>query len=521
MLLVLFITFLALFVHFWRRSSCKPPNFPPGPPRYPIVGSAPFMKPNNSSKPSIFWAICKFAREYGSIFGFYLGQYKTVVLTDYEDIKEVLNKDEASHRPPITGHKLRPGWESAADVDPELNKHQPPGVIFSNGKFWKEQRRYILRNLRDFGFGKASMEETLHEEVQKLIDHLNQYNGQALNLNRATNVSILNALWNILVGEKLELGDPRLAELLQVVDDLVRLGGGPVSPIAAILPHKDMVYWPLIKDVVGIKYPEKAINAMRDFILPYVKAHKASVDADNVRDFMDLFLLEIQKSTDPTSSFYGKNGDNALINDMIDLFIAGMETTTSSLLWSILYLLHFPECQAKIHEEIDRLVGYDHLPSLSDQADLHYTNAFLSESLRFTSFAPMAIFHYTSKDIPLKGYTIPKNSILISSLYHVLYDATHFEEPEVFNPSRFLDSNGKFMPDERVVAFGIGKRICLGKSLAEKEYFLFFAGLMQHFCVKKVPGVELPSIGVEDTLISGFLRAAPLFETIIEARRME
>ena len=102
----------------------------------------------------------------------------------------------------------------------------PITVLYSfvsiQGRYWKEQRRYLLRNLRDFGFGKSSMEDTFHEEVQKLIDHLKSKSGKVMTLNRVMNISILNALWYILVGEKLQLDDPKLENMLEAFDNLLR-----------------------------------------------------------------------------------------------------------------------------------------------------------------------------------------------------------------------------------------------------------------------------------------------------------
>ena len=62
---------------------------------------------------------------------------------------------------------------------------------------------------------------------------------------------------------------------------------------------------------------------------------------------MDVYLSEISKTSNIKSSFYGKRGEESLISTMTDLFLAGTETTTSSLLWAILCLLHYPEVQAK------------------------------------------------------------------------------------------------------------------------------------------------------------------------------
>ncbi len=68
-------------------------------------------------------------------------------------------------------------------------------MIFSHGPYWKELRRFLLRNLRDFGFGKSSMENLFLEEITKLNRKLGENVGQPIDLNGIMNVSIVNALW--------------------------------------------------------------------------------------------------------------------------------------------------------------------------------------------------------------------------------------------------------------------------------------------------------------------------------------
>ena len=75
------------------------------------------------------------------------------------------------------------------------NHGRPPGVVFSQGSYWKETRRFLLRNLRDFGFGKSSMEELLQDEVQKLCQALSKTTDEPKDVMRVFNVSIINSLW--------------------------------------------------------------------------------------------------------------------------------------------------------------------------------------------------------------------------------------------------------------------------------------------------------------------------------------
>jgi len=98
------------------------------------------------------------------------------------------------------------------------------------------------------------------------------------------------------------------------------------------------------------------------------------------------------------------------------------------------------------------------LPSLDDKNEMHYTQAFLLEAMRFASLVPNSVFQCSVKDFEYKGYKIPKDTMLISSLYHVMHDPENFKDPESFIPERFLNQEGNFVKDEKVVPFGIGKR---------------------------------------------------------------
>ena len=110
-----------------------------------------------------------------------------------------------------------------------------------------------------------------------------------------------------------------------------------------------------------------------------------------------------------------------------------------------------------------------------------------------------------------------QGSMIFANILHVHYDSEYWPNPEEFNPDRFIDSETKtFKANERLIPFSIGKRYCLGQSLAEKEYFLFFAGLLQKFQFQAVK--PLPKYGRESGTIQGTLRTCPHFNTIIKKR---
>ena len=296
---------------------------------------------------------------YGNIVGFYVGNEPTVIITDFEVIKTLLKQDEVAARPSLKHFEdIRPGtWT----MDTE-NSGAWPGLMFSRGNYWEEQRRFTLRSLRDFGFGKLSMEDTLLDEVDKFYNYIcSTADGQPIDINSSINISIVNALWFILVGEKLELSDPKLQKIVYMADCIAR-SPFPTSGIASMLPLPGMIRWPVISDLLLNLHDFKdGTSTLTEFVQPYIAEHQSSLNPDNTRDFLDAYLVECMKQeSNVNSNFNGERGKYALLNIVIELLFAGMETTTSSLAWTIFYMLHHPEIGRKVQEEIDQVSQTNH-----------------------------------------------------------------------------------------------------------------------------------------------------------------
>jgi hypothetical protein len=152
--------------------------------------------------------------------------------------------------------------------------------------------------------------------VTCLIQH-NQthFQGEPVNLNRTMNVSIVNALWLILVGEKLELDDPKTGEVIRLFDELFRKSSGAVSPLVSILPHHSMAKWPLLRTLFEYETHYNTLKATREFIEPYITEHLNTLDPENIRDFMDVMLVEIKNTTDKSAPFFGRSGNTLAVSD--------------------------------------------------------------------------------------------------------------------------------------------------------------------------------------------------------------
>ena len=112
-------------------------------------------------------------------------------------------------------------------------------------------------------------------------------------------------------------------------------------------------------------------------------------------------------------------------------------------------------CQTKVQQEIDDVLG-DRPPTLDDRGQLSYTEATIMEIQRLGSIAPQAVPHRAYSDINVRGYRIPRDTIIFSMLYHIMRDPDYWQDPESFKPERFLDEDGKVIKEERFVPFGIG-----------------------------------------------------------------
>lgn len=147
----------------------------------------------------------------------------------------------------------------------------------------------------------------------------------------------------------------------------------------------------------------------------------------------------------------------------------------------------------------------------------YFTKLMMNGSIKASAVAPQQRnIDYFWKATLLHFF---QGSTVFANILHVHYDPTYWLNPEEFKPERFIDPVTKlYKSDERLIPFSIGKRYCLGQSLAEKEYFLFFAGLLQRFDFESPSNQVLPRIGRDSGIILGLLRSAPFYDVIISKR---
>ncbi len=136
-------------------------------------------------------------------------------------------------------------------------------------------------------------------------------------------------------------------------------------------------------------------------------------EADPGGSFIERFLAQIETSAEePSAVFHGKKGRIQLLGTTMDLFVAGTDTTTTQLEWCVMYLIKYPEVQARMREEIDAATGgilARHV-SLGDRTSTPYVMSAIEEMLRFTPELFVNVPHYTHKEVVFKGHRFPANT---------------------------------------------------------------------------------------------------------------
>ena len=120
----------------------------------------------------------------------------------------------------------------------------------------------------------------------------------------------------------------------------------------------------------------------------------------------------------------------------------------------------------RVQEEIDNVIGRDRMPSMKDKQDMPYVEATILEIQRLSEVVPFGVPHSVLEDVEFKGYTIPKGTTVMSNLYAVHRDERVWDEPDRFDPSRFLDENGRIIRKEQLIPFCIGNEISLAKLMS-------------------------------------------------------
>ncbi|XP_015598467.1 probable cytochrome P450 305a1 [Cephus cinctus] len=452
-------------------SGGKSKNYPPGPYSWPLVGNIYQLRKLACTHGGQHLALLELSRRYSSdVIALRLGRQNMIAVSGYEGIQTILNGQEYEGRP----------WNEFIKI---RNMGMRKGITMSDGPEWKEIRAWVVRSLRSVGFGRREMSVMIKDEVVHVVENLKV--GGVRSMKPVIAPAVINVLWTMATGKRLCEG-PRLQYFMELMERRAKafdMSGG----ILSTFPW--MRY--LAPEFSGYNVLMVFNEEIKNFLMDIINEHKENYTPGNEDDLIDMFLGEMYSGKGAKAGFT----EDQLVMILMDLFIAGITTTTVTLDFLFLNMVMHVDKQKRLQQEVDAIVGRERLPELSDRPNLPYTEAVLTESQRICMVTPVIGPRRVLSDTELLGYTIPENTTVLINVYSVHMDPLHYPEPEKFKPERFI-KDGVYVPDENLMLFGRGRRRCPGEALARSALFLLFVGILQKFVLLPVPGKQTPTLDI-------------------------
>lgn len=392
------------------------------------------------------------------------------------------------------------------------------GIVASDGEIWREYRRFTLKTLRDFGFGRRGAEEIISGEAEHLRRALEDAAGAPVETSMLLSTATSNVICQLVFGSRLASEDANFSEILDLFRKITQSADGTRNnyiflsavPIVERLP----MLMSLVLRLPGSKEIVDDFKKLRAYCNDQRERHAAEMEGvDRARDYIEAHLLHQRSQPEMFT-------DARLTLAVSDLFIAGTDTTANTLRWAVLYMIANPEVAERTHKEIVDKIGRERLPTMQDKTALHYTQAAIEEVHRKACLVPLGLFHRVTDEITVEGVHMKANSMCAFNVYSIHHDPLLFPEPQRFSPERHL-KDGQFVPCPYLATFGLGKRACLGESLARMELFIFFATLMQRYRFSLDPedSRSLWDLTEDPAFSKGaVLRAPPLHKIVFTAR---
>lgn len=464
-MLVLIAIVVVLIALVWRLTG-RPRGLPPGPRCYPIGGNVGLFKPLEAVQ-----AHRNLREKYGDIYTIMIFHNPMIMVHGYENIRELLyrNGDMLSDRPNTI-------------INGVFNKNK--GLMWSSGELWKEHATFAMKAMRKFGFGTNSLQGQIMEEVDYLMEELEKVQNQPFDIKKKLDTSVSNVICSLLFGKRFDYEDVKFKRLVLFLEQM----------FVHTNPSSSVFIFPSLHRLPKSSFAqmENSFREIDAFTKEMIEEHKRNFEENRINDFIDTFLLEKKRRENKENTTFT---DEQLTITIREIFGAGTETTSTTIVWLLIFLIHHPKLQEELRENIDDVIGQSQ-PKMEDKENLPMVEAFILEVQRVANVAPFAIPHAPKEDFFFKGYLFPKGTCVTFDMESIMDDPEIFPEPSQFKPQRFIDENGKCVgaQKEKLIPFSIGTRSCLGQSLAKMELFLFLTRFLQKFEIKPENPKLLPSL---------------------------
>lgn len=412
---------------------------PPGSQGLPVVGELLSLQ-----RQGVFGFYLNGVRKYGDISGYKVGPLKSFAFARSEHIQHIMVKHPETYVKAISHEKLRFAIGN--------------GILTLEGPKWVRQRKlmqplYTPKGIRQFT-------DIMLEESGKLGAYWRDTlpTNAVVDVNKEMARATMAVIGRSMFGQIPENDEGRVADAILALLHYTGVAGNSLIDIPLFVPTRiNQIY-------------KRSRRIVADYIYNLIRQKRESGLGDDL-----LSMLMTSKDAD-TGEFMT---DEQLHDEALITLFAGHETTASLLTWTWYLLDKHPEVEAKLHAELDSVLG-GRTPTPEDLPNLPYTRMVLDEVLRL--YAPVTmIARDTVQDDEIDGYAIPKGSLIVVMFYATHRYPDYWEKPLEFYPEHFTEAAVAARPRYAYVPFGAGHRVCLGVHFGQMEAALILADLAQRF----------------------------------------
>jgi cytochrome P450 len=253
-------------------------------------------------------------------------------------------------------------------------------------------------------------------------------------------------------------------------------------------------YYRAYKSIIGLPCVSTLLMMMAS--LPFIEKlpFKSVREFHHSIDVMEGFFLEMIEETKKHPSnncilsrlIEGVEKDQCLSNvelmsDIWIFFLAGHDTTSIALTWACRCMVEYPVIQEKLYSEIIEKIGTERIPTEKEFNEMVYLNCFIQEVLRLHTPVPSLTSRIATEDIKYKDQLIPKGARVGLLFHHIHTHPLYWDDPQTFNPDRFLPEERKGRNHFMHVPFSTGPRQCIGTNFSLNEQRVFLIRLLQKY----------------------------------------
>lgn len=448
-------------------------KLPPGPSPLPIIGN--LLKLGNKPHHSL----ANLSNIHGPIMTLKLGQVTTIVISSADIAKEILQTHDT-----LLSNRTVP------DALSVLNHDQYSLSFMRVSPRWRDLRK-ICNNQLFANKTLDSSQALRRRKLQDLLDDIKKCSEieEAVDIGRVAFMTTINLLSNTFFSADFVHSAEEAGEYKEIVVSILKEVGAPnLSDFFPMLKVFDL-QGIRRRSVVSVK---KVLSIFRRFVGERLKMREGtgSIGNDDVLDA----LLNI--SLDDGKIEMDKDEIEHLL---LNIFVAGTDTTTYTLEWAMAELMHNPEIMSKVQKELEQVVGKGIPIQETDIAKLPYMQAVIKETFRLHPPVPLLLPRKAEIDVEIGEYIIPKDAQVLVNAWVIGRDPNKWDNANVFVPERFLDSEIDVKGHHfELIPFGSGRRICPGLPLAIRMLPMMLGSLINCFDWKLEDGLNIDDLNKED-----------------------